>query len=142
MSAKQIKTVYIVGAGFSGYAGLPLTNGFTDAILAARRFEGGPSKLTVDFVSHFIRDSFDQSTKAKGDKWPDLEDIFTCVDLSANSGHHLGRAFAPADLRTVRRAILSRIIRMLDQSYTKGRRHKSADWHLLDKFFSSINPSQ
>jgi len=101
MGATKLKTAFIVGAGFSSYAELPLTAGFTDAILAARQFEGGPSKLAVDLASRFIRDSFDHSTRARGNKWPDLEDVFTCVDLSANSGHHLGRAFAPADLRTI-----------------------------------------
>jgi hypothetical protein len=142
MPTKKVKTVYIVGAGFSSYAGLPLTTNFTDAMLKARGFSAGPSKLIVDFVSQFIRDSFDISVKATGDKWPDLEDIFTCVDLSANSGHHLGGRFAPADLRTVRRSVLSRIIRMLDQSYKAGRKAKSPDWLLLDNFFSGIDLTQ
>jgi hypothetical protein len=139
MPTKKVKTAYIIGAGFSSYAGLPLTTNFTDAMLKARGFSSGPSKLIVDFVSQFIRDSFDISVTADGDKWPDLEDIFTCVDLSANSGHHLGGRFAPGDLRTVRRSVLSRIIRMLDQSYKTGRKGKSADWLLLDKFFSGID---
>lgn len=139
MAPKSIKTVYIVGAGFSSYAGLPLTAGFTDAILAARDFGGGPSKLIVDYMSRFIRETFNHSTIATADKWPDLEDIFTCVDLAANSGHHLGSSFKPSDLRTVRRTILSRIIRMLDQRYAKGRRKKGTDWFTLDKFFSTLN---
>lgn len=139
MSAKAIKTAYIVGAGLSSYAGLPLTTGFTNAILAARDFGWGPSRLIVDYVSRFVRDTFNQSTRAAGDKWPDLEDIFTCVDLAANSGHHLGSSFKPADLRTVRRAILSRIIRMLDQQYAVGRQEKRSSWFLLEKFFSSLN---
>jgi hypothetical protein len=139
MGTKRVKTVYIVGAGFSSYAGLPLTTGFTKAILDARRFDEGPSRLIVDFVSKFIRESFDHSTTGKPEHWPDLEDIFTCVDLSANSGHHLGAAFTPADLRTVRRAILSRIIRMLDHKYRTGRRHKTSDWRTLDNFFDQID---
>lgn len=142
MAPKSIKTAYVVGAGFSSYAGLPLTAGFTDAILAAREFGGGPSKLIVDYASRFIRETFNHSTKAKADKWPDLEDIFTCVDLAANSGHHLGSSFRPSDLRTVRRAILSRIIRMLDQGYEKGRRKKGDDWFTLDNFFSTLKPDE
>lgn len=142
MAPKSIKTAYIVGAGFSKYAGLPLTAGFTEAMLAARDYGGGPSKLIVDYVSRFIRETFNHSTKAKADKWPDLEDVFTCVDLAANSGHHLGSTFKPSDLRTVRRTILSRIIRMLDQSYDKGRQKKGPDWFTLDTFFSTLNLSQ
>jgi hypothetical protein len=139
VSAKPIKTAYIVGAGFSSYAGLPLTTGFTNAMLAARNSDWGPSRLIVDFVSRFTRDTFNQSIRAAGDKWPDLEDIFTCVDLAANSGHHLGSTFAPADLRTVRRAILSRTIRMLEQHYATGRKRKNTNWFLLERFFSSLN---
>src|SRR5271170_7601286 len=111
----DIQTVLIVGAGFSNNAGLPLTSEFTDAILAARQFGPGPSRMIVDFLSEFIHDAFDVPRRAKAEDWPELEDIFTCVDMSANSGHHLGGLFAPADLRTVRRALLSRIVRMLDQ---------------------------
>jgi hypothetical protein len=142
MRGRRLKTVYIVGAGFSSYAGLPLTNGFTRAMLAARDFKSGPSKLIVDYVSRFIHDCFGHSLNASAGKWPDLEDVFTCVDLSANSGHHLGHAFAPADLRTVRRVILSRIVRMLDQAYETGRKGKSPAWRLMDSFFSSINPNE
>jgi hypothetical protein len=91
-----------VGAGFSSNAGLPLTSDFTDAMLAARQFGSGPSRMIVDFLSEFVHDAFNLSRRAKAEDWPDLEDIFTCVDMSANSGHHLGGTFAPADLRTVR----------------------------------------
>src|ERR1700677_3881792 len=110
MPTSEVETVFVVGAGFSSHAGLPLTSKFTEAILEARELKGGPSKILVDFLSRFIHDAFDHSPRAGAKRWPDLEDIFTCVDLSANSGHHLGSAFAPADLRTVRRAMLSRIV--------------------------------
>src|SRR5208337_5437495 len=113
MSNSSVDTIFIVGAGFSHHANLPLTNRFSEAILEAREFGRGPSRIIVDFLTKFIHDTFDHSTKAGAKSWPDLEDVFTCVDLSANSGHYLGSSFAPADLRTVRRAILSRIIRML-----------------------------
>ena len=135
-----VETAYIVGAGFSHHAGLPLTSAFTDAILEAREFGGGSSRLMVEFLSKFIREAFDQSTRAAARHWPELEDIFTCVDLSANSGHHLGSTFAPADLRTVRRAMLCRIVRMLEQKYEEGRRKKGPDWKKLDDFFWQIHP--
>jgi hypothetical protein len=139
MSTLSAKTVFVVGAGFSHHAGLPLTNKFTEAILEAREFGQGPSRITVDFLSKFIHDAFDHSTGASAKRWPDLEDVFTCVDLAANSGHYLGCTFSPADLRTVRRAILARIIRMLDQKYNRARKKKEAEWRKLDDFFARID---
>src|SRR5438132_14033142 len=131
----SVETVFVVGAGFSHHAGLPLTSKFTEAVLEAREFGSGPSRVMVEFLSSFIRDAFNHSAKAAARHWPNLEDIFTCVDLSANSGHHLGSNFAPADLRTVRRAMLCRIIRMLDQKYEAARKRKGPNWKELDDFF-------
>jgi len=142
MHIPHVETVVIVGAGFSHYAGLPLTSGFTEAMLEARGLTGGPSRVLVDFLAQFIHDSFDHPTKTEAGNWPELEDVFTCVDLSANSGHHLGGTFAPADLRTVRRAMLSRIIRMLHQKYETGRKKKDSDWKKLDNFFACVNPAR
>lgn len=136
MPGLYAETVFVVGAGFSHHAGLPLTNRFTEAMLEARQFGGGLSRMMVDFLTRFIHDDFDHSTRASARRWPDLEDVFTCVDLAANSGHYLGSTFSPADLRTVRRAMLSRIIRMLDQKYEIARRKKGADWRRLDDFFA------
>lgn len=140
MSNLTAETAFIVGAGFSHHAGLPLASSFTEAILEAREFGSGPSRLMVEFLSKFVRDAFDHSTRAAARYWPNLEDVFTCVNLSANSGHHLGSTFAAADLRTVRRAMLCRIIRMLDQKYETGRKRKGADWKRLDDFFWQIDP--
>jgi len=86
----NVETVYIVGAGFSHHAGLPLTSGFREAILEAREFRGGLSRVMVEFLTEFIRDVSDHPTTAGAKDWPELEDVLTCVDLSANSGHHLG----------------------------------------------------
>lgn len=136
----NVETMFIVGAGFSHYAGLPLTSGFTEALLEAREFGAGPSRVLVEFLGSFINDAFGHSKRAKAKYWPELEDLFTCVDLSANSGHNLGSSFSPAHLRTVRRALLSRIIRMLEQRYQSGRRGKGPDWRKLDELFLRIDP--
>src|SRR5260370_7442599 len=136
----NVETMFIVGAGFSHYAGLPLTSSFTEALLEAREFGAGPSRILVEFLSSFIHHAFGHSKSAKARYWPDLEDLFTCVDLLANSGHHLGSAFSPAHLRTVRRALLSRIIRMLEQRYRTGRRGKGAEWRKLDELFVRVDP--
>lgn len=134
-----VDTLFITGAGFSHHAGLPLTGQFTEAILEAREYHGGPSRAMVEFLGRFIREAFDHSPRASARYWPDLEDLFTCVDLSANTGHHLGHRFAPADLRTVRRALLARVVRMLDQKYRAGRTKKRIEWRRLDDFFAQID---
>lgn len=138
MLRHRIDTAFIVGAGFSFHAGLPLTSRFTKAILEARQFDPGPSRVLVDFLTTFIHDAFDHSKKAGAPRWPELEDIFTCLDLSANTGHHLGSSFSPADLRTVRRALLSRTIRMLNQKFRQARKRKDEKWKMLDDFFLRI----
>jgi hypothetical protein len=50
-----------------------------------------------------------------------IKDIFTCIDLSANTGHHLGPKYSPADLRSVRRGLIVRIIRMTSYLIALGR---------------------
>lgn len=140
MNNHMINTVVIAGAGFSHYAGLPLTSKFTESVLRAREFGPGPSRILVQYLSGFIDKVFGHSSKEAARSWPELEDVFTCVDLSANSGHHLGSGFAPADLRTVRRAMLSRIVRMLEQEYQSARRRKDEKWRTLEEFFGRIDP--
>jgi IS5 family transposase len=69
----------------------------------------------------FVENTFGHTPSSDPKDWPDLEDIFTCIDLSANTGHHLGPNYSPSSLRTVRRALIVRIIRMLRQTYVQGR---------------------
>ena len=140
MQNRKIKTVFIVGAGFSYHAGLPLTSQFTEALLEGRQFRSGPSRVLVEFLRGFIRQAFGHDKSNKAGHWPDLEDLFTCVDLSANSGHHLGSHFSPAHLRTVRRALLARIIRMLDHRYRMRHRNKlSGAERNLDSLFRTFD---
>jgi len=68
-------------------------------------------------LGQFVGDTFHPPRDLDPDLWPELEDLFTCVDLSANTGHHLGGEHSPAFLRTVRRALIARMIRMLRQSF-------------------------
>jgi hypothetical protein len=90
-------------------------------LLAARSFpDGRPSKVLAEYLSKFVHDAFGHEEDANACFWPALEDLFTCVDLSANTGHHLGQCYSPSDLRTVRRALLVRIIRMLREKYLKA----------------------
>jgi hypothetical protein len=139
---KSVEVAYILGAGLSTYAGLPLQSEFTAALLEGRDYSRGPSKTLVDFLSAFIHGAFDHSETAGAKFWPELEDIFTCIDLSANTGHHLGEEYSPSDLRTIRRALISRISRMLQRQYEVSSNRKDVKWNQLTQLFDAIEPER
>lgn len=138
----QIDHLFIVGAGFSHYAGLPLTNHFTEELLNVGELKKGQSQRIVKFLRGFVYETFDHSRRAKARFWPQLEDLFTCIDLSANTGHYLGPKYSPKVLRTVRRALIVRTIRMLHQAYKKGKKEGGDDWKKLESFFASVPPDR
>lgn len=128
----QPNQVLIVGAGFSQYAGLPLQSEFTKALLAARQFgEGKPSRALMDYLCKFVHATFGHQEDAE--VWPPMEDLFTCIDLSANTGHNLGAGYPAATLRTIRRALIARIIRMLRERYLKAQRRQKRRWKGITK---------
>ena len=129
----------IVGAGFSHNAGLPLAGGFTKELLSLGRVVAdGPSARQIAFIKSFADRVFGEGAPRTPDEWPDLEDIFTLVDLSANTGHHLGPHYSASDLRVVRRAIIVRMIRMLSQAYRRRQRVPDAGWRALETFFDGF----
>ncbi|KQR80522.1 hypothetical protein [Sphingomonas sp. Leaf343] len=136
----QPSNVLIVGAGFSKNAGLPLVSDFTKELLNLRRLRlDGPNGVLVRFIRQFVDTSFGEGAARTPDQWPDLEDLFTLVDLAANSGHHLGPAYPAARLRLVRRAIIARMIRMLDRAYNDGVRAGGSDREALDSVIAELN---
>lgn len=140
-SPKQaIDQLLIVGAGFSYYAGLPLQSKFTAELLRASGFHKGPSKRIVDFLCKFVGATFHPRLDFDPDGWPELEDLFTCVNMSANTGHHLGAKHPAASLRTVRRALIARTIRMLRQSYERASQDPDDRWKSLDAFLTALSP--
>jgi|SRR4051812_17342034 hypothetical protein len=135
----NVDHLFIVGAGFSSNAGLPLTTRFTTELLNLKGIRmDGPSAHIVALLQAFVSDAFDTQDR-RGRLWPDLEDIFTSVDLSANTGHHLGPSYSPSDLRTIRRALIVRTIRMLEYSADDGEKAAETSWQRLQKFFKRIN---
>ncbi|TAV81572.1 hypothetical protein [Rhizobium leguminosarum] len=135
----SFENLLIVGAGFSANAGLPLASAFTSALVNTEKLPlDGPSNALVRFVSGFVDTTFAEGRTAEPDDWPELEDVFTLVDLSANSGHHLGK-YSASDLRLVRRAMLVRMIRMLSQSYSRRHRRPDAAWELLEQLFAGFD---
>jgi NAD-dependent SIR2 family protein deacetylase len=133
------ENLLFVGAGFSFNAGLPLATEFTSQLLNTERLKlDGPSNALVRFVSQFVDHTFAEGRTASPEDWPQLEDVFTLVDLSANTGHHLG-TYSAADLRLVRRAMIVRMIRMLMQRYKAGQKARDPNWQLLESFFDEFN---
>ena len=50
---------------------------------------------------------------------PALEDVFTCIDLAANTGHNLGiPMYTPKMLRAIRRMAIFRIFTVLDRHFS------------------------
>ncbi len=125
----------ILGAGFSWNAGLPLASEFTRELLNVRGLKlDGPSARQVASIRAFVASVFGEGASNDHDRWPELEDIFTLVDLSANTGHHLGPSHSAADLRIVRRSVIVRMIRMLAQAYAHG-----DNWTTLETFFKEFD---
>jgi hypothetical protein len=131
--------VYIVGAGFSHYSGLPLQKDFTEALLAPRGERAHPMQSLIKYLGTFVHEAFDHGENAKAAFWPNLEDVFTNIDLAANTGHHLGAANPPSHLRTTRRVLLARMMSMLHERYEAAKITKSADWKRLNKFFKAMD---
>jgi hypothetical protein len=134
------KTAFILGAGFSANAGLPLQSGFTKLFLQASTFTTGKSRLLMPDLDHFVQDSFGFKTGQDVSLYPELEDVFTMLDLAANTGHNLGRNYPPHELRRMRRMLLSRIIRMLHGAYVDGRDSPPAEREKLLHFVRSVSP--
>lgn len=103
----------ILGAGFSKCAGLPLTRELSK-YLFSEEFSTCLDEVISHAISEFLENTFYWK---KGDSVPSLEDIFTMIDLSANSGHNLGRKFTPKLLRAIRRILIYRVFQILDLKY-------------------------
>lgn len=131
--------VLVVGAGFAKNAGLPLASEFTERLLDLNGLrDNGPSATQAAFLREFVDRTFNNGSSIPGNEWPELEDIFTLVDQSANSGHNLGPLYSAANLRVVRRAMIVRIVRMLQQAYNKQLKRRDADSKLLNALFDSL----
>jgi len=142
VAGRDPANVFIVGAGFSKNAGLPLATELTQRLLDGGKFaKGMPSRGLVELIRHFVQANFGHSISTPADRWPELEDLFTVIDLSANTGHHLGKEFSPAVLRTVRRALIVRTIRMLNQRYKRAKTDKLASLKQLAAFFAQVEPA-
>lgn len=133
------KNVFIVGAGFSKNAGLPIQSEFTELMLAAVNHKTGMRRRLMPDLADFVREIFGYSSGKDIKEFPELEDIFTTIDMSANTGHHLGPKYNPQRLRRLRRVLLSNIIRMLNAAYLDGRRHPPTQRAALLDLLGSVS---
>jgi hypothetical protein len=105
-------TTLILGAGFSKCAGLPLQDEFS-GLLLSDEFAGDLDKTITKTLKEFLRVVFGWKD---GHALPALEDVFTCIDLAANTGHNLGiPRYTPKVLRAIRRMAIFRIFSVLDR---------------------------
>lgn len=122
-------TTFILGAGFSKNAGIPLQSEFSELLLS-NQFDGRIDLVITKAIKSYLSDVFGWQ---EGDDLPSLEDIFTCIDLSASTGHTLGPNYSPKVLRALRRFLIYRVLSILNYRY------KESDdiSELLSKFYKN-----
>lgn len=115
--AEAINTVYILGAGFSCYAALPTQNEIVRQLLCHEDLSGPQdiNEIITLIIGKFLEDVFHIWDLDEGA--PNLEDIYTCIDISAQSGHFLSPAYTPKKLQAVRQFLTHRIFQILDKKY-------------------------
>lgn len=107
------RIAFILGAGFSKCAELPIQAEFSP-LLTSKDFNTPADSLITGIISSFLKETFGWK---KGREIPDLEDVFTSIDLSVNNGHYLGHRYSPEMLRALRRMLIYRIFQILDKSF-------------------------
>jgi len=108
----------ILGAGFSKCSSIPTQNEFPDYFLSEALSDSPIHKAITTVIKKYLVDIFGWR---EGRSFPTLEDYFTCLDLSANSGHNLGdNKYTPRKLRAIRRITIYRIFQILDYQYKRS----------------------
>jgi hypothetical protein len=126
----------ILGAGFSKCADLPTQREFPDYLLSDTLSASPLHSAITSIIRQFLSDVFGWRD---GQTMPTLEDYFTCIDLSANSGHHLGIQYTPKKLRAIRRMTIHRVFQILDHKYTRSDAIDNfLSWLLLNNFPSFV----
>lgn len=109
-----VSTTFILGAGFSKCADLPLQAEFS-RLLISEEFDTEIDQVITHAIKEFLQDVFGWR---EGRELPSLEDVFTCIDISAETGHHLGIKYTPKVLRAIRRMAIYRIFSVLDRRFS------------------------
>jgi hypothetical protein len=107
------KVAFILGAGFSKCADLPVQSEFS-TLLTSNEFQTPIDLLITKVIKDFFVDVFGWK---HGTEIPTVEDIFTFIDLSAGTGHHLGIKYKPNRLRAIRRMLIHRVFQIIDHRF-------------------------
>ncbi len=111
LQGTEPSVAFILGAGFSKCAELPLQSEFSK-LLISDEFNSDLDRAITETLKEFLNIAFGWKEHRA---LPALEDLFTCIDLAANTGHTLGvRKYTPKVLRAVRRMAIHRIFSVLD----------------------------
>lgn len=124
--------VFVLGAGFSKCAGLPLQADFSNKLLSDK-YESDIDQEITKTIELFLNDVFGWKPE---NELPSLEDIFTTIDLSASTGHNLGAKYKPNKLRALRRMLIYRIFEVIDSKYKT-----SEDINRLLRYYAQSNCS-
>jgi NAD-dependent SIR2 family protein deacetylase len=108
-----MKTTLILGAGFSKNSGIPIQSEIP-ALLLAPGLQTSLEKGLVEVLANFLKNVFGWNGSGE---LPALDDIFTCIDISTNSGHHLGISYSPLHLRAIRRFLVYKVFQLLERSF-------------------------
>lgn len=111
------KTVLFVGAGFSKASDIKLTKEVEECFLNFSLNIVTPELLQnqiTEILKKYYRDVF--GWKGTG-QYPALDDHFTTLDLTANSGHNIGE-YTPKKLRAIRRLSIHRVFDIINSNFS------------------------
>jgi hypothetical protein len=107
LSAKPVKTVYVLGAGFSRHAKLPLQNEILDQLKGRPIAEPILRQIMKDFRSQGVS--------------PTLGDLFTLLD-QAVSQRQFAVGFPWQDLAKARRALMDEVLAIIHDAAQRVKR--------------------
>lgn len=107
--------VFILGAGFSNCAGLPLQKDSSPLLLSPIHSSELDTAITR-ILKTFLKEVFGW---CEGSMLPGPEDIFTSLDLAVGGKHKhsLGIQYPPKKLRAIRRIAIHRIFAVLNYRF-------------------------
>lgn len=124
-----MKTTVVLGAGFSNNSNIPVMSELPKMILdsSGSSFEEG----ITSSLRKFFRDIFGYNG---GESIPSFDDLLTCIDLSTNSGHHLGIDYSPLHLRSLRRFLMYRVFSLMERPFEYSENTKELVDRLISRF--------
>ena len=126
-----MRAAVILGAGFSKNSGLPVQSEIPELLIEYQQdnpFENNISKI----IEGFYVDVFGFS---RGAVPPSLDDLLTCIDISTKAEHHLSIKYSPLHLRAIRRFIVYRLFKILEDKYI----YSEAVFNLVNKLLKNYS---